>query len=122
MKLLHSIHLKFKDSKFTEGKYMWLQQFFGEDTDTWDAYGAEEDYSFAKLPIRNVYTSVCNKSDACPNPVIMFTSNMVGYDVAEKNMACGIIKWMKKQSLSICQRSSANHSAIPCDGLRSTTP
>jgi hypothetical protein len=125
LNLLYQVHQCFFQDKFPEGKHLWLDQFFNSDLDVWDAYGAEEDYSFSKLPVLNTYTSACSKPESCAEPVKIFQSNMIGYNhrrTGAKGLGDGVQRWIENKGQSICGRKVRDSDMRMCDGLRTTSP
>ena len=111
--MLNAVHNRFAENKFSIGKKIWLGQFFDEESTTWDSYGSEQDISFCKLPVANVYTSTCRK-ESCFQPVLLFTSRIIGYENNTANLNKGVNRWLENKSLTLCGRRG-------CDGLRTTT-
>lgn len=83
LKLLYDVHNHFKQNKFTEGKYIWLAQFFpvGENVSQWDAHGDEDTYSFDPLAanVSTTYTSTCSNKETCSEPMRVLTSKLIGF-------------------------------------------
>ena len=110
LKLLYDVHNTFKDNKPTLAKFKWLSQFFDRSLDQWDCYGSEWNFSFGKLPVTNAYTSQCTHAQ-CPQPVVLYTSQMVGYVNNQTSLSSGVMKWWKNKETSLCGRNA-------CSGIR----
>lgn len=78
LNLLHEIHILFTEGQFAEGKFKWVQQFpLARQQNTWNLWGAEDEYSFCKLDCRTTYKMICSSRDMCDHPVKIMTSYMI---------------------------------------------